>query len=143
MVSLIKSFPIIIDIGNVIKKKPNKIKKFISFRWLLLIFVDVANIIIGIKKGITIINWINLFLFICKEKSADNNDNKTNVGDDNKKIRKILIVDVRFIPNKSEVKGIKKKFEKIIDENIDKLLAMNIWSEEKPRNWSSLRHPFL
>ena len=54
---MIKSFPMIIDIGNVIKKIPNKIKKLTpSYLSSLLIFVEDENIIIGIKKGITIIN---------------------------------------------------------------------------------------
>ena len=134
----------IIDIGNVIKKIPNKIKKITpSYLSSLLIFVEDANIIIGIKKGITIINWINLFLLICKENSADIKDNNTNVGDDNKKINKILRVDEKFFPKNKEVSGIKKKFANTIDKNIDKLLAINIFSAENPRNWSSFRHPFL
>ena len=102
-----------------------------------------ANIITGIKKGITIINWINLFLLICKENSAEINDKRTNVGDDRKKIKKTVIVVEKLIPNKREVRGIKKKLEKIIDENMEKLLAKKINSGEKPRNWSSLSPPFL
>ena len=49
----------------------------------------------------------------------------------------------KLIPNKREVRGIKKKLEKIIDENIEKPLARKICSGEKPRNWSSLKQPFL
>ncbi len=48
--------------------------------------VEEANITIGIKKGITMINWINLFLLICKENNAEINDKRTNVGDDSKNI---------------------------------------------------------
>ena len=143
-VSLIKSFPIIIDIGNVIKKNPNKIKKLSLFKFpSSLMLAEEANIITGIKKGITIINWINLFLLICKENSAEINDKRTNVGDDSKKIKKTVIVVEKLIPNKREVRGIKKKLEKIIDENMEKLLAKKINSGEKPRNWSSLSPPFL
>ncbi len=40
----------------------------------------------------------------------------------------------KLIPNKREVRGIKKKLEKIIDENIEKHLARKICSGEKPRN---------
>ena len=41
----------------------------------------------------------------------------------------------KLIPNKREVRGIKKKLEKIIDENIEKHLARRkICSGEKPRN---------
>ena len=106
-------------------------------------FIDEEKIITGIKKGITIINWINLFFFICNANNAEIKVKRTKVGAENKKISKILIVDENSIPNKSPVKGIRKKFEIIIDESIDKLLAIKICSGEKPRNWSSLRQPFL
>jgi|TARA_B100000131_G_C17843593_1_gene502835 hypothetical protein len=45
-----------------------------------------------------------------------------------------VIVAEKLIPNKREVRGIKKKLEKIIDENIEKHLARKICSGEKPRN---------
>ena len=34
----------------------------------------------GIKKGVIIINWKNLFLLICIENNADNNEIRTKVG---------------------------------------------------------------
>ena len=77
---------------------------------------------------------MNLFLLICKENKADIMERRTNVGDDSKKINRIFSVDERLIPNKKQVVGIKKKFKKRIDENIDKLFAINICSAEKPRN---------
>ena len=95
--------------------------------------VEEANITIGIKKGITMMNWI-IILLMSGENSAEINDKRTNVGDDSKKIKKTLIVVEKLIPNKREVRGIKKKLEKIIDENMEKLLAKKINSGEKPRN---------
>ena len=55
------------------------------------------------------------------------------MGAENKKISKILIVDENSIPNKSPVKGIRKKFEIIIDESIDKLLAIKnlLWRKNQ------------
>ena len=75
-------------------------------------------------------NWINLFLFICSENNADIKDKRTKVGDDNKNIIKILKENKNSIPNRSELSGIKKKFENKTDKNIDKLLAINICSAE-------------
>tara|TARA_B100000424_G_C22819776_1_gene438602 strand:+ start:426 stop:578 length:153 start_codon:yes stop_codon:yes gene_type:complete len=48
--------------------------------------VEEANITTGIKKGITMMNWTNLFLLICKENNAEINDKRTKVGDDSKNI---------------------------------------------------------
>ena len=76
--------------------------------------VEEANITIGIKKGITMMNWINLFLLICKENSAEINDKRTNVGDDSKKIKKTVIVVEKLIPKKREVRGIKKSWRKLL-----------------------------
>ena len=60
-----------------------------------------------------------------------------------RKIRKILRIIEKLIPKKRDVRGIKKKFESTIDTSIDRLLAINICSAEKPRNCNSLRLPFL
>ena len=108
-----------------------------------LMFIDDAKIIIGIKKGVTIINWINLFLFICKENNAEIRDKRTSVGEEMRKIRKILRIIEKLIPKKRDVRGIKKKFESTIDTSIDRLLAINICSAVKPRNCNSLRLPLL
>ena len=89
------------------------------------------------------INWINLFFLICNENKADRSDKQTRLGDD--KINKIVmsIIKENSIPKKIEVSGIKKRFDNIIDVNITKIFEKKIISPEKPKNWSSFRHPLL
>ena len=98
-----------IDNGNVIKNKLIKIKILNSLSILNRKFVPVAKMIIGIKKGIIRINWINLFLFIWSEIKADRIEIKLRVGKEIIKSKMVSIKNIRVMSKKIEEIGIKNK----------------------------------
>ena len=61
-------------------------------------FIDDAKTIIGIKRSYD--NKLNKFIFICKENNAEIKDKRTNVGEEMRKIRKILRIIEKLIPKK-------------------------------------------
>ena len=136
------NFPIRIDNGNVIKNKPIKTKILNSFPKLVTKkFSEVAIIIIGIKKGMIKINWINLFLLTCNENKAESIEINVIVGKEiiNKTI--ISITSRKLTLNKIDDIGIKIIFGITRDTNITIDFDRNITSSEYPKTCSSDKLP--
>ena len=136
------NFPITIDNGNVIKNKPIKTKIFNSFPKLVTKkFSEVAIIIIGIKKGMIKINWINLFLLTCNENKAESIEIKVIVGKEIINRTIISIISRKLTLNKIDDIGIKIIFGITRDINITRDFDRNITSSEYPKNCSSDKLP--